>query len=202
MSRFDVLVPVKALGDAKQRLQDRLSGPARADLMYAMVEKVLAAAVSASQVRAAFVVTPDGRVGELARRLGAHVLPDEGRGLNPALSDAIALRRQAGAQAIALVQGDLPGLTASALDEFLASVRSPVGGAIVPDQTGMGTSALAWRGATPPRLAFGAGSFARHMELAREDGLELVVHASRPPFFDVDDFADLVAVVALDGAPL
>ena len=96
----------------------------------------------------------------------------------------------------------MPGLTASALDEFLESVPRPVGAAIVPDQTGAGTSALAWRGPIAPRLAFGAGSLRRHMELAREDGLDLVVHAPRPPFFDVDDFADLVAVVALDGAPL
>jgi len=197
VSKFDVLVPVKALAQAKQRLQPALSPLDRADLMLRMAGRVLQAAAGSALTARAFVVTPDAEAARLAATYKAGVLADKAGALNPAVAAAVAERRAAGSTAIAVVLGDLPGLTAEALDAFLASVPED-GAAIIPDQTGSGTSAFAWRRAQPPRFAFGAGSLARHIALAQEDGLSLVVHPPRPPFHDVDDIADLAVIADPD----
>jgi 2-phospho-L-lactate guanylyltransferase len=192
MPEFEVLVPVKRLASAKRRLGAVMTAPARADLVGEMSARVLRAVTAAAGVGRVFVVTPDPKVAELAARHGAAVLPDPGGGLNAALQAAVQNRLAAGATSLAIFQGDLPWLTTEAVEDFLRHAQRPGEAALVPDQHGRGTSALAWRG--PPaltRFAFGQDSFARHARLARDAGLALSVIEPNRPFHDLDDAADL-----------
>ena len=61
------IVPVKALGDAKQRLASVLPPEARRRLMLAMLEDVLATLRHVERLAPVLVVTPDAEVAELAR---------------------------------------------------------------------------------------------------------------------------------------
>lgn len=192
MSGFDALVPVKRLALAKQRLRGVLGADARAALMADMLDKVLGAVAGAARVRRAFVVTSDPEAIEIGRRHGADSLPDAGLGLNAALAAAVEARRAAGSRAFALVQADLPWLTAPALDQFLTLVGEDGQAAIAPDHHEMGTSVLAWRG--DPGLtsfAFGSESLSAHLAIARSAGLEISVFGPRLAFHDLDDPDDL-----------
>lgn len=194
MDRFEVLVPIKPLGLAKQRLGVRLSAAARADLACEVLATVLCAAAGAAQVEAAFVVTSDPRAAQLAAAHGAQVVDDPGRGLNEALDAAAETRRRAGARALAVLQGDLAWLTAAALDAFLVQVATPSAAAVAPDQHRLGTSALAWREPLAPvRFAFGDDSFAAHERLFDAVAPRLARLAPDPAFRDLDDLHDLAA---------
>jgi 2-phospho-L-lactate guanylyltransferase len=192
MSGFEVLVPVKRLALAKQRLSGVIDAPARADLMSGMLANVLQALARAPLVDRLFVVTPDPWIANLAKGFGAEALPDCGQGLNFALRSAVAERRAEGAKALALFQGDLPGLTTDAVDCFLALAPAPGSAALVSDQHGRGTSAIAWRGPPhPSHFAFGVDSFPAHAALLRAAGLDLTTLGPTDSFNDLDDSGDL-----------
>ncbi len=80
-----VLVPVKAFDQAKRRLHLALSGPERADLSRAMADRVLTAAHPLPVA----VVCDDNDVAEWARRRGALVIWEPGRGLNGAVEAGV-----------------------------------------------------------------------------------------------------------------
>lgn len=186
---FDILIPVKPLARAKRRLAAVLGPAAREALVRDMLSRVLLAATGVGRARAIWLVTGDPDAAAIARRHGAGVLADPGGGLNQALEAAAAARS---GPAVAIVQADLPWLTALALDSFLGLVDRDGVAAIAPDQHGRGTSALAWRGRPGmTRFAFGPDSLQRHVALARAADLTLVVGESSRAFHDVDDAADL-----------
>jgi 2-phospho-L-lactate guanylyltransferase len=67
---------------------------------------------------------------------------------------------------------------------------------LAPDRAGTGTNALLLR---PPRsmpFAFGAGSYARHLMLAREHGVAVATYRAAGTAFDVDRPADLAELRA------
>ena len=76
MSGFDVLIPVKPLSQAKQRLQGVMSAEARAALMADMLARVLNAVTGSPRVRRVYVVTSDpqaARIGLDTRALAYDV---------------------------------------------------------------------------------------------------------------------------------
>ncbi|TMM33195.1 MAG: hypothetical protein E6F99_24900, partial [Actinobacteria bacterium] len=104
---WTVLVPVKDLGLAKSRLRGALAGVPHQDLVLALVLDTLAAALACPAVTEVVVVTADEAVAAAARGLGAKVLADPPRGLNPALEHAAAA---AGGGPLAALAADLPAL--------------------------------------------------------------------------------------------
>lgn len=183
---FHLLVPVKRLAIGKSRLAATLSPVERADLILAMLDNVLSAASKASEVKAVSVVTADPRIRRRARGAGLGVIGDAAGSLNGALGAAVAGLAD---DAIAIVHADLPWLRAEAVDRLLAVVGGH-GFAIAADQHGKGTSAMAWRGPVPPRLAFGAGSLPAHLDGAKASGLPCRAILSDPAFHDLDIPAD------------
>jgi len=87
---WTVLVPVKELALAKSRLRGALAAVPHEDLVLALVLDTLAAALACPAVAEVVVVTADEAVAAAARGLGAKVLGDAPRGLNPALAHAAA----------------------------------------------------------------------------------------------------------------
>ena len=139
------------------------------------------------------VVTSDEAVARLASRVGAHVVPDPGKGLNAAVvagRDA-ALARDPEA-AVAVLLGDLPALRAQDLDAALTAA-SAHRLALVPDAEGTGTALLTALPGAPLVPAFGAGSAGRH-EAGGHTRLDLDLPRLRT---DVDNDQDLEAAVHL-----
>ncbi len=161
-----LIVPVRGGALGKSRLTSieghPLTEPDRRDLMMAMAADTVAAAV-ASGCGPVGVLTADGLVADLARSLGADVVIDQGRGLNPELYAALA--PVAPASGVAVLLGDLPAARAEEVREVLRQAES-VRGAYVSDWEGVGTALVAYApGLAERAFAFGLGSTQRHREL-------------------------------------
>ena len=185
-----MLVPVKELGLAKSRLRGALAGVPHQDLVLALVLDTLAAALACPAVTEVVVVTADEAVAAAARGLGAKVLADPPRGLNPALEHAAAA---AGGGALAALAADLPALRGA---DLAVTLTAATGRGFVPDRSGTGTTLLAASPGVPLQPRFGPGSARLHAASGA-----LVLPAAPSLRHDVDTPADLAAAAPLGLGP-
>ncbi|MGK2915347.1 MAG: 2-phospho-L-lactate guanylyltransferase [Porticoccaceae bacterium] len=172
-----VVVPIKTLARAKQRLASILTPVQREQLMVCMVEDVLAASSATPGLSGLAVVSADTRVHGLAARFGARCLIETGQaGLCAALQQAAAVLTTEGVRDLLILPADVPLLTADVVAQVFAvhhqmTAFTPVAVTLVPASTDGGTNALAL---SPPNLiapAFGFNSFRRHCASARAQGI-------------------------------
>ena len=192
--RWRLVVPVKALDDAKSRLALSLpmTSAQRAELALAFACDTVEAALDCGQVADVLVVTDDAVAAGALADLGAAIVPERSSGgLNAAIDRAVsALPSRDG---VAVLLADLPALTSRSLGLALRRAAGhPV--AFVADAAGSGTTLLAASSADLLTPRFGAGSAAAHQALGAHriagSGLERLRR-------DVDVAADLRAAVAL-----
>ena len=196
LSRIVALVPVRSLSGAKSRLGEPLDPEERADLILALLRRTVEAARAARRLVGVMVVSMDPDLLERARAMGAATLRQETDGLNEALAEA---RLAAGAAtAVIALPGDLPGVTASAIDGLaeaaeLAIRRAPDRPVVVlvPDRHGSGTNALLLAPPTAIDFSFGEGSRAAHAAAAEAAGATYL-ELDGPLSFDVDTPDDLL----------
>jgi 2-phospho-L-lactate guanylyltransferase len=188
------ILPVKRFDAAKQRLAAGMDPERRRQLAAAMVEDVLEAIGEARTVERTIVVSGEPAVQEIAAAAGAEVVPDPGGGGHIEAAQAGIARAEAeGAGAVVLLAGDCPLLDPRELDRLLTGVPDHYVG-IVPDRHGTGTNALVLR---PPEAivpAFGEGSCARHVALAREARVAFGVEELPSLGLDLDTPADVIAL--------
>ena len=186
-----VLIPMKPLAGAKERLAPALSPSERRTLSLAMLTDVIAAVRSLDRV---WVLNSDAEAAALAVDAGVEPVgdPAPGRGLNPSLAAATALAVEAGATGVLIVSADLPAVA----PEDVEAMTAASGVAIAADRSGAGTNAL-WR--SPGDLidvAFGPSSLAGHATLAGDAGVGAAI-VERPGLaLDVDTPDDLAAAWA------
>jgi 2-phospho-L-lactate guanylyltransferase len=188
------VLPVKRFYEAKQRLATGLSGEQRRNLAGAMLADVLEAIGAARTIERTILVSGDPVAQELAAAAGAEVVPDpEDAGHSTAALAGIARAEVEGAECIVLLPGDCPLLDPRELDRLLTGTPERYVG-IVPDRHGSGTNALVLSppGAIAP--AFGEGSCARHVGLAREAGIPFGVEELASLALDLDTPADVIAL--------
>lgn len=188
---WHIVIPVKDPVRAKTRLAHDLGGR-RPELALAFARDTVRAALTADSVASVTVVTGSDRVAEILAADGARVV-DEGAvaDLNRVITSVVGRRPVQRPTAVLL--GDLPALTSSALDRALGLA----GGhetAFVPDATGAGTTMISARVGAILRPRFGADSAAAHAATGaqRLSGDELVTLRR-----DVDDLADLIEAAEL-----
>lgn len=166
------IVPCKRLEEAKGRLTPVLAAAERRRLVRAMLRDVLAALREARGLAGIAVVSPDPGVRALAEASGALALADPpAADLSGVVGAAAAVLAARGASGVLVVAADAPLLTAAELERVLAAHGTGRGVTIVPDRAGRGSNAVA---CTPPgaiAFRYGADSFRRHVEAARERGL-------------------------------
>ncbi|HVO54935.1 MAG TPA: 2-phospho-L-lactate guanylyltransferase [Solirubrobacterales bacterium] len=188
------VLPVKHFDDAKQRLATGLDPEQRRRLMAAMVEDVLEAIPAARQVERTIVVTGDPIAQELAADCGAEVVPDPAdTGHIQAALAGVARAEVEGAECVVLLPGDCPLLDPRELDGLLSGLPTPYVG-VVPDRHGTGTNALLLNPPSAIVPAFGEGSCARHVELARAAGIPYGIEELPSLGLDLDTPADLIAL--------
>jgi 2-phospho-L-lactate guanylyltransferase len=193
-----ILVPVKILADAKQRLSPILSPEERFALAQAMCEDVLQALASWENRPAVAVVTSDSFARRLAERFNFEVIADDNSGETNAIAMATAVCSERGAKCTLVVPADIPMIDGAELQRIFDS--APPGGAVlVPDAAGRGTNA-AWRspGDLFP-LRFGNDSFLPHLAAAEATGLPCVVLELPGIARDVDRPEDLRELAAATG---
>jgi len=194
-----LLLPIKDQKNAKQRLAGLLSPEERQTLARAMMEDVLTAVRGIRRAERIFVVTSFAPAMRIAESAGWEVLA-EAQQLSESASVDYASRccEQRGVTALLRIPLDLPLLQPGDIDDLLALESSAPAVVIVPSRDGTGTNALL---RTPPTLfpsQFGNGSFAKHLAAAEQAGARLTVRHSPRLGMDVDDPADLRALLQHD----
>lgn len=184
-----ILIPVKNLSNAKQRLAEVMDQPARTRLAQAMLEDV-AIAVATCGADDACIVTGDLFAIELAARLKFEVMRDDA---NRSETDAIAMATQTcearGIETTLVVPGDIPLIEAA--DIRAIYVQAPRRGSVlVPSSDERGTNAVLRRPAALFPLRFGTDSFVPHLASARAAG-ECVVLSLPHVALDIDTPEDL-----------
>lgn len=188
------ILPVKRFDAAKQRLSIGIEQERRRELVAAMVADVLEAIGAARQVDRMIVVSSEPRAAELAAAAGAELIPDPDKdGHIGAARAGIAAAVAGGARRVVLLPGDCPLLDPRELDRLLTGMPERYV-AVVPDRHGEGTNALALSPPDAIAPAFGEGSRARHVSLAREAGVPYGVEELPSLALDLDTPADIVAL--------
>ena len=194
-----ILVPVKNLADAKQRLSSVLSPEERLALARAMCEDVLQELARWQARPRVAVVTGDPFARDLATRFDFEVIADA---VNPGETGAIEMAtaecRRRGADRTLVVPADIPLIEAAELQKFADS--APPGGAVlVPDAAGRGTNAALRAPADLFPLRFGNDSFLPHLAAAKATGKPCVVLKLPGIGLDVDRTEDLKELAAAQG---
>lgn len=193
------IVPVKTLNTAKSRLGLALDRDGRERAMVEMTASVLDKLVAHPACSSILVVTRDYGIARLAREKGAEVLAsDMDRDLNAAIrAGAVHLAGRGVARAVVL-HADLPQLDAG---DIAAMTEGAAGEALIARSQDGGTNALAFDFPVMLDFRFGPGSFAAHVDAARNAGLA-VVTVDRPGLSrDVDLPQHLPLWRAADASP-
>lgn len=192
-----VIVPIKGLTQAKQRLAPLLSGSERRALMTHMIDDVLSVVCQTEGISGLVVITNDEDVRTQARLYNARIMAEpaardlkalasankepgaEGDGietvgverLNQVFAMAMKQLAEEGEDGVLLLPADVPLMTVENLKQMLAHHRNP-GVTIVPASADGGTNAMM---VSPPQLiapGYGHRSCQRHSEFARAVGIE------------------------------
>lgn len=188
-----IAVPVKSLERAKGRLSEVLGPLERAAITLAMLEDVLDACLAVPGWQT-WVISPDEAVLEVSARRRARPLPEEDPGLLAAVHQVE--EEAAGADALAVLLGDLPLLTAGALGRALHTLGPVVA---APSDSDAGTNLLLRRppGVIPPR--FGTNSFRKHRQAAEFRGIPFTSVRAPELGFDLDRPQDVPTLLSQGG---
>lgn len=186
------IIPVKPLNRAKSRLADVLAPDQRRFLAETMLRHVLETVRAVPQVMGTLVISRDTKVLSIAREYNARTVQESGAPeLNAALLRATKVVASWGCNATLVLPADLPLIAPEDITNIITLGRSVLTMVIATDQNEDGTNALFMR---PPGLipyAFGPGSYARHVQLARGVGADVIVYRSDRLSLDIDLPADL-----------
>jgi 2-phospho-L-lactate guanylyltransferase len=186
-----ILIPVKNLRNAKQRLAAVLDQPARTALAQAMIHDVLDAVAACARPPEVAVVTNDSFASDLAQHFGFHIIRDDANASETAAIEmATQVCESQGAEQTLVIPGDIPLITANELEQIFSAAPEN-GSLLVPAADRHGTNAAFRRPANIFPLRFGDDSFKPHLDAARRTGLPCVVLSLPGIGLDVDNPGDL-----------
>lgn len=194
-----ILVPVKNLENAKERLSPVLSRPERLALAEAMLQDVLEAVAGVNHHTRVGVVSSDLFALTLAQHHGFTIIPDPA---NLSESDAIAHATErciaSGDDSTLVIPGDIPLVQPDDIEQVLAAAPAQ-GSVLVPGWDGRGSNAVFRRPANLFPLRFGNDSFPPHLQAAQATGQPCIVLRLPRIGLDVDNPPDLAQLLAAEG---
>src|SRR6266404_8923395 len=194
-----ILVPVKNLENAKQRLASVLDQGTRTELAQAMLHDVLDALAACCSNSEVSLVTSDPFALNLARTFSFQIIPDA---TNRSETDAIAMATQLcesrGVGSTLIIPADIPLIRPSEVTAVLQAAPEK-GSVLVPAADGRGTNAIFRRPAALFPLRFGNDSFKPHLAAARATGKPCVVLQLPGIAVDVDNPEDVQKLLAHPG---
>ena len=194
-----ILVPVKNLETAKQRLSPLLTPAERLALAEAMLQDVLSALDGCSYREHVTLVSGDARAQRLAQQYGFGIINDpDDPGETGAVEMATRVAIERGAEFSLVLPADIPLITAAEVEQIFAAAL-PEGTVLAPSASGRGTNAVLQR---PPGLfplRFGNDSFLPHLAAARATGKPVEVLRLAGIGVDIDEPADMADLLAASG---
>ena len=198
--RVRAIVPMKPITEGKSRLAPVLHSDQRALLSLTMLIRVLRVVAATPGIQDVVVYGGDYAVRRACEGTGAGWLPDPGLGLNGCLSAAFADAMDDGSTHGMFLPADLPLITTKALSMLIEAGQDKQV-VIAPDLANDGTNALLVDLTTTFPTLLGEASFDRHIQQARQLGIDYVDH--RPESFglelglDIDTAPDMERLIDL-----
>jgi 2-phospho-L-lactate guanylyltransferase len=194
-----ILVPVKNLTSAKQRMAAVLDQPSRTALAQAMLHDVLTALHNWKNHPLVAVVTSDPYAIKLAGEYKFEIIPDpDNPGETGAIEMATRVCVERGADSTLVIPADIPLIQAWELDEILKHAPAE-GSVLVSAADGRGTNAAFRRPANLFPLRFGNDSFKPHHAAAQATGKPCILLTLPGIAVDVDNPPDLEELISLPG---
>ncbi|MFI5058173.1 MAG: 2-phospho-L-lactate guanylyltransferase [Candidatus Acidiferrales bacterium] len=194
-----LLLPIKNFKHAKQRLAGLLTPAERLGLAKAMLADTLRAVRGVQLAEKVFVVTNYEPAIRTAEENGWEILREEHQISESASVDwASRICAQKNVTGLLRLPLDLPLVQSADLDELLAVECAAPAVVMVPSCDGTGTNAIL---RMPPALFsshFGEGSFAKHLAEAEAAGARVIIRRNARLEMDVDDEADVRALLQHD----
>lgn len=187
-----ILIPVKDLSRAKQRLAGLMSQEERTRLAWAMLETTFAAVAGVSTADGVAIVTLYPPAIELGRRYGFEIIL-ESRQVSESDSVDFGSRQLAGSGVATVLRLpiDLPLLRSEDIEAVLAQDSGDRSVILAPSRDGTGTNAILRR---PPDIFpshFGPNSLAKHIAEAKQAGIDCRLANLPRIALDIDDEADI-----------
>jgi 2-phospho-L-lactate guanylyltransferase len=190
-----ILVPVKDLRNAKQRLSPALTTEERTALARAMVEDVFDALAGFGSDPGVAIVSGDAWTSHLAKARKFTIIVDtEQAGETAAIEMATNLCGGQGSDFTLVFPADIPLITAAEVSAVL-DLMPERGCVIVPASDNRGTNAILRRPFNLIPLRFGNDSFQPHLASAKATGCEVIVRLFPGIGLDVDRPDDLQALM-------
>lgn len=185
-----ILIPVKDLSGAKQRLAAVLDQPSRTELAHTMLADV-AEAVAGAACDDVAVVTSDTFAIGLARQHGFDVLRDDSNvSETDAIQMATRLCESRGIDCTLVIPGDIPLIESAEIRTIYESAPE-TGTVLVPSRDKRGTNAALRRPSSLFALRFGNDSFMPHLSAAIAADKSCVVLSLPGIALDIDTPDDL-----------
>jgi 2-phospho-L-lactate guanylyltransferase len=194
-----ILVPVKNLSTAKQRLASLFDQATRTELAQAMLFDVLETLGTWKDCPEVGIVTSDPFAIRLAGQFHFSVIPDNAnRSETDAIEMATRFCETQGIDSTLVIPGDIPSIQSWELEKILQSAPAE-GSVLVRAADGRGTNAIyrSPAGLFPAR--FGNDSFEPHHAAAKATGKPCVVLSLPGIALDIDTPSDLRALAAAPG---
>jgi 2-phospho-L-lactate/phosphoenolpyruvate guanylyltransferase len=194
-----LLLPIKDLRNAKQRLASVLTPEERFALAHAMLADTIRAVRGVQHADKILVVTNYEPAMQAARENGWEIIREE-KQISESVSVDAASRQceERGMTGVLRLPLDLPLVQSGDIDDLLVAECAAPALVIVPSRDGTGTNAIL---RTPPTLFpshFGNGSFAKHCEEAERASARVLKRRNVRLEMDVDDESDLRAMLHHD----
>jgi 2-phospho-L-lactate/phosphoenolpyruvate guanylyltransferase len=194
-----LLLPIKDLRNAKQRLASVLAPEERFALAQVMLADTIRAVRGVRRAEKIFLITNYAPAIQAGEENGWEILREELQ-ISESISVDTASQQcqERGITALLRLPLDVPLVQASDIDELLEVECAAPGVVIVPSRDGTGTNAILRTLPTLFRSHFGSGSFAKHYGEAQRAGARIFVRRNVRLEMDVDDEADLRALLEHD----
>jgi 2-phospho-L-lactate guanylyltransferase len=194
-----ILVPVKNLSGAKQRLAALFDQPTRTELAQAMLLDVFETLDKCKSYGEVGIVSSDPFAIRIARQFHFSVIPDN---VNRSETDAIEMATRfcesQGVDHTLVIPGDIPLIQSWEVETILQSAPEE-GSVLVRAADGRGTNAIFRRPAGLFPARFGNDSFEPHHASAQATGKPCILLSLPGIALDVDTPSDLRALAAAPG---
>lgn len=185
-----ILIPVKNLANAKQRLGDVLDQSTRTELAHLMLADVLQTVVDYAREDVS-LVTSDPFALEQASRHAYEVIPDTAStSETTAIEMATRVCVSRGVERTLVIPGDIPLIEADDLDTIFKHAPAQ-GSVLVPSSDKRGTNAVLRTPSDLFPLRFGNDSFQPHLQAAIASDASCVVLSLPRIGLDIDNAEDL-----------
>jgi len=192
-----VIVPVKDLSKAKERLSSLLPQHQRTELAYAMLEDVLTALSGSRLADRKFIVTLDERAIDIAKELGIEViLETEQNGESASVDYASKVSIEMGAKSVLVIPGDAPLITSEDIDFILEKEKAAPSIVFIPARDEYGTNAILRKPPDAIPSMFGDDSFNKHKNEAEKKNIPYESFENSRIGLDIDRPEDLVELIS------